>query len=67
VWSDRVLLEFDELSERLKQGKLFVVGERISYFGSTFNIGPAVNLMAGKLITEGQTSASDLLTRVPVF
>jgi hypothetical protein len=67
VWSDHVLLERKELSERLKQGKRFVAGERNIYFGSTFETGPEVLQIEGNIVTEGQTSARDLLSGVPVF
>jgi len=67
VWSDYVLLERKELSERLKQGKRFVVGERKIYLGSVFVTGTAVRQTGGNIITEGQSSARDLLTGVPVF
>ncbi len=67
VWSDHVLLERKELSERLKQGKRFVVGERKLYLGSIFETGTAVHQMEGNIITEGQTSGRDLLSGVPIF
>lgn len=67
VWSDHVLLERKELSERLKQGKRFVVGERKIYFGSIFETGTAVHQIEGNIVTEGQTSSRDHLTGVPVF
>lgn len=67
VWSDHVLLERQELSERLMQGKRFVVGERKNYFGSIFNNGTAVHQIDGNIVTEGQKSARDLLTGVPVI
>jgi hypothetical protein len=67
VWSDHVLLERKELSERLNQGKLFVVGERKIYLGSVFETGKAVHQIEDNIVTEGQTSARDLLNGVPVF
>jgi len=67
VWSDRIMLDRDELSERLKQGKRFVVGERKLYLGSVFSTGTAVCQTEGKIITEGQTAGRDLLTGVPIF
>ncbi len=67
VWSDHVLLERKELSERLKQGKRFVVGERKLYLGSVFEAGTAVCQVEGTIVTEGQTGARDLLAGVPVF
>jgi len=67
VWSDHVLLERKELSDRLKQGKRFVVGERKIYLGSVFKTGTEVRQIEGNIVTEGPTSARDLLTGVPVF
>jgi len=67
VWSDHVLLERKELSQRLEQGKRFVVGERKLYLGSVFETGTAVRQMEGNIVTEGQTSGRDLLSGVPVF
>jgi hypothetical protein len=67
VWSDHVLLERKEISERLKQGKRFVVGERKIYLGSVFETSTVVRLLEGNIVTEGQASAHDILTGVPVF
>jgi len=67
VWSDHILLERKELSERLSQGKNFVVGERKIYLGSVFETGTAVHETEGNIITEGQISTRDLLVGVPVF
>jgi hypothetical protein len=67
VWSDHVLLDRQELSERLKQGKHFVVGDRKIYLGSFFETGKAVHEIGGNILTQGQTSARDLLAGVPVF
>jgi len=67
VWSDHVLLERKELSERLEQGKCFVVGHRRFYLGSVFETGPAVHQLEGNIVTEGQSSAHDLLLGVPIF
>jgi hypothetical protein len=67
VWSDHVLLGRKELSERLKQGKKFVVGERKIYLGSVFETGKVVYQIENKIITEGQMSTRDLLAGVPVF
>ena len=67
VWSDHVLLDRQELSERLRQGKCFAVGERKNYLGSVFITGLAVRQIKENIVTEGQTSARDLLNGVPVF
>jgi hypothetical protein len=67
VWSDHLVLERSALSDRLKRGKRFVVGERKLYLGSVFETGTAVCQMEGHIITEGQTGVCDLLSGVPVF
>ena len=67
VWSDHVLLERKELSERLRQGKCFVAGERRIYLGSVFETGIAVHQVEGNIVTEGQTGTRDLLMGVPIF
>jgi hypothetical protein len=67
VWSDHILLERNELSERLKRGKRFVVGERKTYFGGMFNTGTVVLQVQDLIVTEGQAGARDLLNGVPVF
>lgn len=67
VWSDHIMLGRQELSERLKQGKRFVVGERKIYLGSMFKTGTAVHQVQDSIVTEGQASARDLLNGVPVF
>ena len=67
VWSDQILLNRNELSERLMQGKRFVVGVRKNNLGSIFETGTRVYEIEGNIVTEGQTSVRDLLTGVPVF
>jgi hypothetical protein len=61
------MLGRQELSERLKHGKRFVVGERKIYLGSMFKTGTAVHQVQDSIVTEGQASARDLLNGVPVF
>jgi hypothetical protein len=67
VWSDHVLLGRKELVEQLNQGKRFVIGERKFLLGGVFETGIAVSQKEGNIVTEGQTSAHDLLIGVPVF
>jgi hypothetical protein len=67
VWSDAVLLERKELSERLKLGKHIAVGQRRTYLGSVFETSTAVQQKEAYIVTEGQTAAGDFLDGVPVF
>jgi hypothetical protein len=67
VWSDHVLLERQELTDRLKQGKRYAIGERKIYLGGVFNTSRLVYQAEGKIITKGQAGEYDLLTGVPVF
>ncbi len=67
VWSDWVLLDRHALSELLRKGKRFVVGERKTYLGSVFNTGVPVYQLQDNIVTEGQKSTRDLLDGVPVF
>jgi hypothetical protein len=67
VWSDRILLGRHDLSERLKQGKHFVVGERKLFLGSMFETGTDVHQVQDSIVTNGLTNAHDLLNGVPIF
>ncbi len=67
VWSDRVLLEREELAKRLKQGKRFAAGKRKTYMGSQFETGPSVHLVGGVIVTGRQDARQDLLDGVPIF
>jgi hypothetical protein len=67
VWSDRILLGRQDLSERLKRGKRFVVGERKIYLGSMFETGLDVHQVQDFIVTNGQSNARDLLNGIPIF
>lgn len=67
VWSDLVLLQREELLERLVQGKRFAVGKRKLYLGSVFEIGPMVKKVNGKIVSENQDGTQDHLDGVPLF
>jgi hypothetical protein len=67
VWSDHILLNRKELSQRLNLGKHFVVGERKLYLGGVFQTGTAVYQINGNIMLQGQTGGHDLLTGVPAF
>ena len=67
VWSDWVLLDRQELLERLIQGKRFFTGKRKSYLGSVFNTGAIVHENHDNIVTNGQAGSQDMLSGVPVF
>ncbi|MFH1524137.1 MAG: hypothetical protein ABIF04_04160 [Chloroflexota bacterium] len=67
VWSDHVLLEREELVERLKKGKRFVTGERKVHLGSVFETGQAVRYVNKCIVTDGQAAARDQLAGVSTF
>jgi hypothetical protein len=67
VWSDHILLGRQDLSERLKRGKHFVIGERKIYLGSMFETGVDVHQVQDYIITDGQAYARDLLNGIPIF
>ena len=67
VWSDHILIGRQELSERLRDGKRFVIGERKTYLGSMFNTGDTVCQLQDFIVTEGQAGARDFLNGVPIF
>ena len=67
VWSDRILIGRQELSEQLSHGKRFVVGERKTYLGSMFDTGSTVRQLQDFIVTEGQAGERDLLNGVPIF
>ena len=67
VWSDHILVDREELSRRLEQGRRLAVGERLLYRGSVFNTGTLVRRVQGSIVTEGQSGARDLLAGVQLF
>jgi hypothetical protein len=67
VWSDRIIIGRQELSDRLKRGNKFMTGERKIYLGSVFNFGVAVQQVQDYIVTDGQAGSRDLLNGVPIF
>ena len=71
TFSDRVLLDRKTLSERIKDRKIFVTGQRKEYWGSTFETGKQVKLTTnnGKdfLSTSETSSQRDELEETPAF
>ncbi len=50
TWSDRVLLDRDQLVELLKLGKNMQIGSRVEFMGGTFNVTQAVKLQDDRVI-----------------
>jgi hypothetical protein len=67
VWSDRILLDRKELTERLKQGKCFVTGHRELFRGCTFETGSPVHLNGENIVTKDRSAGRDNLTGIPIF
>jgi hypothetical protein len=71
TFSDRVLLDRKTLSERIKEGMVFVTGQRKEYWGSTFETGKQVKLTTsnGKdyLRTGEPSFQKDELEETPAF
>jgi hypothetical protein len=71
TFSDHVLIDRQNLIQRLKRGKRFVVGRRIPSLASTFEISTPVQVVQvdGKelLATPGIQAGRDTLPGVPVI
>jgi len=71
TFTDRVLIKRQDFINRLKAGKKFVVGERIPYQASTFNVTDIVQVVQHNgqdiLITGGAKAEVDDLAGVPVL
>jgi hypothetical protein len=71
TFSDRVLLDRKTLSERIKDGKIFVTGQRKEFWGGTFETGKQVKLITnnGKdfLTTTENSTQRDEIEETPAF
>ena len=71
TFSDRVLIPRDELLERLKKGRKFVIGQRKEFLASTFEVQDKplqVLKRDGKEIISTRSDANqDELEQAPVF
>ena len=70
TWSDYVLVSRQKLVEELKAGKKYMVGKRVQYEASTFDVTvPLTLIQNGKdiLTTVNSKSEVDLLEGVPVI
>ena len=71
VFSDRVLLNREALVERLRAGKRYKTGERVTYLGNDFQVNEDVHLVemdGGNVILAGDRSSSqDSLGNLPTL
>ena len=70
TFSDHVLLDRATLVNRLREGKLFVTGQRKEFVASTFDIGKSVNLSGrdgSQIVTTLAQDERDQLEGVPLF
>ena len=69
-YSDRVLIDRKDLLERIKKGKLLVVGSRKELLASTFEAGKSLRIVnrGGKEFIATLDSADrDILEQAPIF
>lgn len=71
IWSDHVLLDRQALLEQLISGKHVVTGERIPYYGATFETSLQLKLVEKnnqEIIIAGETQADkDYLEGIPII
>jgi hypothetical protein len=69
IFSDHLLIEREALIQKLKSGKIFVSGSRVSLMASTFKVGEALRVIdaGGKdvLVTDDHQAVQDHLEGVP--
>jgi hypothetical protein len=70
TFSDRIMLTRQELLERIKKGRQFVIGQRKPFLASTFEEGKPVQVLSrdGKeIISTRKDAEHDELEQAPVF
>jgi hypothetical protein len=71
IWSDHVLLDRKTLVEQLNSGKKVVIGERIPFYGATFETSSQVKLVkkeSQEIIISGDVQADvDCLQGIPII
>jgi hypothetical protein len=71
IWSDHVMLERGELIAELKSGRRIVAGERIPFYGSTFETTAPIELIernSHEVIISGDVQTeTDCLEGVPLI
>jgi len=67
VWTDEIMINRDDLVNRLKNGKQFVTGTRKTYLGSVFDTGQGIHLSDDHIVTNGHATSRDMLDGVGIF
>jgi len=71
TFSDYVLISRQELVDKLKEGKVFLVGQRRVYLASTFDTSQPVHLLSHNgrdvLVVGGAQATQDHLEGVPII
>jgi hypothetical protein len=70
AFSDRIMIPRQELLERLKDGRRFVVGQRKQFLAGTFETGKPVQVVSRggrELISTRSDAEHDELEQAPVF
>ncbi len=71
TWSDHMLINRDDLVKRVKKGEKFVVGERLTFMGGTFDVFSKVQLTSNggkeKLVTSKSPDTKIELQEAPLF
>lgn len=71
IWSDHIQLDRQELIDKIKSGMNLVTGERIPYFGSTFETSNQIKVIKAdqrEILVAGDNGAkTDNLEGVPLI
>jgi hypothetical protein len=71
AWSDRVILQRDQLVREIKAGKKFMVGQRVEFMAGTFEVSSPIKLNGQEgsevLSSSSQPSDGDRLEGVPIL
>jgi len=71
TWSDHMLINRDDLVKRIKDGKKFVIGQRLTYMAGTFDVFSRVTLTGNggreKLVTDKSADPRVELKEAPLF
>lgn len=66
TFSDHILINRNQLVERLQKGEKFIAGQRREFLGSTFETAKPI-FLTDNFISTSAASSRDLLEEVPVF